>query len=177
MNCKQSVAMSVLFSLLGQSPPGLLGQSVQTLEQLQRPSLRGLKGVEVLASAILPDNEAQGFTRSRLQSDIETRLRTAGIGVLTPEESVTTPGSPFLHVKVFSQESELGGFVCRIAVDLHQDVVLERDPSVRVIAATWRTEWIGALRHLTADGVREKLNVCLDRFIADYSALNPGDPP
>lgn len=149
------------------------GQALKTLEELQRPSLRDLNGVEVLVSISLPEGEALDLTRSQLQSEVEVKLRTAGVRTLSSESSFDTPGSPFLYVKLSAFKADPSGYVCRIDVDLNQDVILERDPAIRTVATTWQTGWVGLFPQLKMSALREPINSRLERFISDYLALNP----
>jgi hypothetical protein len=66
----------------------------------QRDSLRGLQGVNVIVESLTAEAEQLGLTREALQIDTELQLRQYGIKVLTREEWVKTPGSPFLYVNV-----------------------------------------------------------------------------
>ena len=66
------------------------GGSAQT--EMDRKSLRGLKGIAVVVEALQPEAERDGLTKSQIKTDIELKLRQAGIHVLTTEESFKTPG-------------------------------------------------------------------------------------
>jgi hypothetical protein len=148
-------------------------QVIRTLEELQRPTLRGLEGVEIFASLLFPDEQSPGLTRVQLQTEIESRLRGAAIQVLTPTESLKSPGNPFLYVRVFLTAPQAGGHLCRIDVALNQDVILERDVSMRVVATTWQASWVGMLPQLSAAEILAKLSLPIQRFIEDYRAVNP----
>ena len=65
-----------------------------------RESLRGLTGVEVVVENVPPDLEPAGLTANQLRTDAELRLRKAGIRVLTREETLATPGVPYLYIRV-----------------------------------------------------------------------------
>ncbi|MGE5445678.1 MAG: hypothetical protein ACM3SR_13975 [Ignavibacteriales bacterium] len=68
-------------------------------ESYQSSSLRDLIGVHVLLTDLNPDAEQDGLIKSELQRDTESRLRKAGIRVLTEEEWRKTPRAPLLYVK------------------------------------------------------------------------------
>lgn len=51
-----------------------------------KESLKGLKGVNVLVDNLKPDIEKDGLKTSSIQTDVELKLRMAGIKVLTFEE-------------------------------------------------------------------------------------------
>jgi hypothetical protein len=58
----------------------------------ERATLRGLDGVQVVVEDLQPDVERNGLTRQQLQTDVELRLRKAGIRVLTEQELDRAPG-------------------------------------------------------------------------------------
>src|SRR5262249_26285995 len=65
-----------------------------------RATLRGLRVVEVVVEDIPKDAEADGRTTQQIQTDVELRLRKAGIRVLSKTESLKTPGDPALYIGV-----------------------------------------------------------------------------
>ena len=65
-------------------------------------SLRGLKGVLVILEKLTEDIEKDGLSRSSIQTDVELKLRLAGIKIFTVEEWHKEPGRPFLSVYVNS---------------------------------------------------------------------------
>ncbi len=56
-----------------------------------RESLRGIPGVYVLIEHLNPDAESDGLTRTQLRTDVELKLRLAGIKVFTREERFLGP--------------------------------------------------------------------------------------
>jgi hypothetical protein len=66
----------------------------------ERQTLVGLKGVRVVVENINPNAEKDGLSLVLLQTDVELKLRQAGIPVLTGEETFRAPGSPFLYLVV-----------------------------------------------------------------------------
>jgi hypothetical protein len=95
-------------------------------------TLRGLEGVEVIVEEMDSDVERAGLTRNQIQTDVDLRLRKAGIRVLTRQERQSMPGHPWLYVRVSTRKSthvELYGV--SIGVELNQSVYLARDPNVQ----------------------------------------------
>jgi hypothetical protein len=68
--------------------------------EFERESLKGLQGVGVLIENLNADAERAGLDSSTLTTDVELRLRQAGIVVLSRAERVRAPGSPYLYVNV-----------------------------------------------------------------------------
>jgi len=90
------IGLAVLWGIIGLSGAGSwAGDS-----ELDRATLRGLQGVDVIVENLTPEVERAGLTRQQLQTDVELRLRKAGIPLLTSAERVKVPGKPFLGVHV-----------------------------------------------------------------------------
>jgi hypothetical protein len=106
--------------------------------EFERATLRGLNGVQVVVEDMAPDIVRDGLTRQQLQTDVELRLRKAGIRVLTAEEHQRALGRPWLYVRVStSQPSGLSSYSFAIEAELYQDTYLARNPDRTVSAATW----------------------------------------
>src|SRR5215472_3875500 len=103
----------------------LLGQ-VATAEE-DRESLRGLTGVYVLVEHLTKEAERDGLSENQLQTDVELRLRRAGIKVQTRQESLASPGRPYLYVRVTERKkSDLPLYALCVQVEFVQAVQLER---------------------------------------------------
>ena len=108
---------------------------------LQRESLYGLEGVGVVVEGLNPVIEREGLLTSRLQADVEEELSKAGIPAL-PKEG--WPTAPVLYVNVNAHKlDEL--FFYSICVELHQLVILARDPSIEMLVPTWNVGSVGSV--------------------------------
>ncbi len=146
--------------------------------EYEQESMRVLKSVFLIVEELKPDIEKDGLHKSSIQTDVELKLRMAGIKVLTKEESLKEPGMPILSVLVASIQKEFRyafryAFVVR--VQLVQNVFLARDPKIFCLGATtWRNDLkIGTVG---ADNVRDIRNIVKDEvdvFINDYLEMNP----
>lgn len=141
----------------------------------QKETLRGLKGVHVLIETIARDAQRDGLTRSSLQTDVELKLRTAGIRVVTSEERFEEPGWPSLYVNVNALASSTGNsYAYSIRVGLDQEVSLWRKPTIRATATTWISASVGivGVNRMRA-AVRESVSDQVDEFLNNYLAVNP----
>ena len=118
-----------------------------------------------------------GLTESQLKTDVELRLRQLGIPVLTEEQWLNAPGMPALYVNVNSQQVtsfDVPFQYFSIRVQLAQRVVLVRDSTIRVTAATWsKGSLSGAGTMVFVKSVRENLHILVDRFATAYLEQNP----
>jgi hypothetical protein len=143
--------------------------------ELQRPTLRGLQGVEVAVERMAPEAERDGLTRSQVQTDVELRLRQAGIRVLSDEERRTTPGRPYLYIRVSTSKRSVGGLhAYSTDVELKQDAWLVRDQDTKAYGATtWQVAGVGSVGGPRIREVREDVLDYVDEFINAYLAVNP----
>ncbi len=141
----------------------------------ERESLAGLAGVYVIVEEMDPVVEREGLARSTLQTDVEVKLRQAGIRVLTRTEWPVAPGSPHLYLRVTTLRvgEEWQVYAVEILLDLGQEVMLARKPTIALVAPTWRTSWVGAVGAKKLDWVRERVRDRVDEFINAYLAANP----
>jgi hypothetical protein len=136
--------------------------------------LKGLKGVSVFVQPLDSSVELENLNQSKIRMDIEQKLRSAGIKVLTPKEWVQEIDRPILNtylmIHKFPQEN-IRGFIYQVHVGLAQQVMSLRDPAIVQIAETWSTGYTGT----TPDSqtIREKISELVDRFINTYLSVNP----
>src|SRR5215510_3256643 len=80
----------ILGTVILVSPPkSSLGE--QAIESVERESLHGVTGVEVLVDPLDVEIEQMGIKTDSLQKDIKQRLQKAGVNVLTERERLRTP--------------------------------------------------------------------------------------
>jgi hypothetical protein len=140
-------------------------------------SLRGLQGLEVSVEELSDEVERAGLHKTDIQTDIELKLRLAGINVLTKEESLRLPGYPFLYVNVSVQlnhgsaTSELASYA--LNCELHQYVTLARDLSISTDASTWDRGRVGLVGTNNLKKIRDDLRDLIDKFVNAYLSVNP----
>jgi hypothetical protein len=168
-------AGSVLVALLGLLvPPSWADDSLAA-----RDTLRGLPGVAVLIAEPAPEVERAGLTRTQLQTDVELRLRQAGMRVLTQVERLSTIGQPFLYVRVQVVMDPIEFAPSHAEVALYQKAYLETGETTQV-ASTWEVSALGMVGRANFSPLREKVRELVDQFINAYLSVNPrpaGSPP
>ncbi len=113
------------------------------------------------------DAERDGLTRSQLQTDIELRLRQAGIPVDNHAPRV-------LYVVVNTIKDELGLYGFSIRVEFRRPVHLGRDPSLTTPGVTWSaTPLVGIVGSSDLATVRDDVRDLVDQFISAYLEENP----
>ncbi len=145
--------------------------------ELERATLVGLKGVEVVVEEVDPEAERDGLVKSTLQTEVELKLRQAGILVLSRTQAGSTPGNPWLYLRVSAVKGSgtlQRLYVFSVSLELNQIVRLDRNPSVITFARTWSARgFIGTVGAANLSSVRESVRDRVDEFINAYLAANP----
>lgn len=140
-----------------------------------RQTLRGLQGVRVLIEDLGPEIEAMGLTKNQLQTDVEAKLRKAGIEVLTQEECFRTPGEPYLYLNINLNTGKTGDDKCSYSIDIGviQDVLLQRDPRQKTYAVTWSTGGVGTIEKESVIRLRDSVDDLVSVFMKAFMNANP----
>jgi len=108
-------------------------------DKIWMPSLHGLREVYVEVGPLDPGIEKAGLTGKQLQTIAEQELHKAGIKVLSDEQREKTRETAILSVEINTEKqgSSTGMYDYHVLVLYYQTVLLERDPEIRTLAATW----------------------------------------
>jgi hypothetical protein len=90
-----TICLLALLSIQLASLPGQAQDSERT-----RESLRGISALEVVVEDLPDGAKLLGLTKESIQTDVELKLRLAGIRVVTQKEDLQLPGMPTLYVGV-----------------------------------------------------------------------------
>jgi hypothetical protein len=143
-----------------------------TDNEVTRKTLRGISRINVLVEPLGSDAKDDGLSEQSIQTDVELKLRMAGITVVTEVESLKAPGMPVLYV--FVQTKLSGGlYAFSITVSLEQGVLLARDTSVFILTSTWSASSIGAVGKSNLSQVRGSVGDAADQFLNAYLSVNP----
>jgi hypothetical protein len=135
--------------------------------------LRGLSGVYVFVEPGDDDAKRAGLDDQTIRTDVELKLRLAGIKVLTLEEEVVSPGYPSLYIDL-NLLSQVGFSVYSVRVELQQKVLLWRDKSVELIGVpTWSSSGLGIAGQDVASKIRGAIRDLVDSFVNAYLSVNP----
>ena len=158
-------ALPLVLVMLAIAEPGAAGDN-----EYSRATLKGLAGVRVVVEDFHDNARRAGFDKQKFQTAAELKLRLAGIKVLTRDESLATPGMPWLHASVASMATEADRSApFGMSLELVQGVLLERnrEPSN---AATWSVYSIG---NGDAPYVLEGFKEQMDIFLNAWLSVNP----
>lgn len=139
----------------------------------ENASLRKLAGVRLVIEYL--DEDAKTILSERqIQTDVELRLRRNGIRLLSEDEWLKVPGSPYLYLQLNVLRSERTGvFSYYYKLELKQSVLLERDSQFEMLAATWQTTNGGyAGSTVATSAIRAAIGDAVDTFCNDFLAAN-----
>jgi Putative peptidoglycan binding domain len=139
----------------------------------QNATLRGLEGVHVIVGDLTPEVERAGLTRRQLQTDVELRLRKAGIPLLTSAERAKVPGKPFLAIDLYvvpRPDTMLAAYSLRVKV--LQVASLETDAFTTTVS-TWGVGETGSIDSARLTTLRDNVRDHIDQFINAYLSVRP----
>jgi hypothetical protein len=164
MTRRRATIWFVMMFLIAISSPPVRAQR----DKYSNPTLEGITAISVTIEA-LPDVAKEiGLTREAIQTDVELKLRLAGMRVVTREEVSKLPGAPHLYV-----QANLTGNAdaADIEFEARQNVLLERNGKPAISAVTWRTSVL--LSHPSLQEIRTYIKDGVDEFLNAWLSVNP----
>jgi hypothetical protein len=161
----------------------VVGGVASGASEYHRESLRGLTGVCIRLERVSEIARMDGMNVRGIQTDVEQKLKQAGITVLTQPQALQEPGSPTLYVFVNAKQtfypegatSDPAGapYVVMVTVSLLQNVVSVRDPklSLREVK-TWDAGYLRSLEPVQVKEARATVGDLVDEFINDWRTVN-----
>ena len=139
------------------------------IKQGEEDVLRGLGAVTVKVERLRAEIEQDGLFASTLQSDVEMKLRLAGIKVLSEEQAMESPASPYLYLFVDAfKHSE--GYIYRIQLSLREPVMVLRTHT-KLFATTLRIrDELGITFFLSE--IRGEAQDLVDEFLKAWEMVN-----
>jgi len=130
--------------------------------------LKGITTVSVLVESLPEGAKVLGLTDQTIKTDIELKLRLAGVRVVTIEESFRVPGFPHIYARVNLTD---GAEAADIDLELLQNARLERNGELAIGVRTWVTGTL--IEHPNAQVLRNTLKDAVDQFLNDWLSVNP----
>jgi hypothetical protein len=134
---------------------------------LDRATLRGITGVNVVIDHIDPLLPKEGVTGAALQERLEEKLKDAGI-------VINSAATEFVGIQIMAVRAGKGPYAVSYTIAVYQQVALRRDATVHTVTKTWEVETIlvsdaKSLMHASMESVDDLAG----RFIAAYRSVNP----
>jgi hypothetical protein len=142
--------------------------------EAERRTLAGLPGVYVHIAPTEEQLVKSGIDEAALRTEVELQMRVAGVPLLTQEQSLHTPGIPWLFLAtstVKSSQERAYGWSMRL--QLRQRVCLERDPKLCEVCTTWESARFGTVGTRKLGTIKEEAGNLAKEFANAYLAVNP----
>lgn len=148
---------------------GLTSPPVQSEDtEDTRATLKGISALSVLIQPLPDGAKTLGLTKEAIQTDVELKLRLAGIRIVTMEEALYLPGDPYLYVNVNVTADTKAA---NIDVELCQDAVLARNAQLAHGVTTWNIA--GVVQKPDAQYIRDRTKDFVDSFLNAWLSVNP----
>jgi hypothetical protein len=148
-------------------------QTTNYRDELAKPGLRGINGINVVPDVEVKDTDDRDLLTRQLRTDVELRLRKAGIRVLSDTEYQTALRGGVLGLTVLATRTEDGLIAYSTSVTF--SILATASHNGQIINATiWNNDSVavgGKERFVTA--VREDISDSVDEFLNAYLAANP----
>jgi len=136
-------------------------------------SLSRLPGVRVEIEPYLEAAYADGLQPDSLRAIMETKLRDAGIDVLTEDAWQVTIGNPLLLLRLDLLKPSDYFYLYSLRLELKQLVVLARDSTIPAFSATWTSESaVGTMQTSNLALLQGQVAQQVDHFISAQAAAN-----
>ena len=152
----------------------IVGLAQHPKDPLAQETLRGLPGVRLIVEKVDAEVERDGLTTDLVRTTAETRLRAAGIHLLSQDEVTMTQGRPTIQILVQTARSDSLYAYC-IEVSVWQEMVqIHRQTSLPVWVRSWVTESVvGIKSRKNIHVLKTTVEDLVDSFIHAYVAVNP----
>ena len=150
---------------------GFLALLDPSIASAQLEMLHGLREAAAVVEDLNPGIDSDGSKKATFQTDLELKLRTIGIRILSNEEMHSTPGAPYFYLQIDAFEPKPNYYVYSIRLTLIELVSVSR-----IEANVWAGTYdlpivIGTARNWQE--IRNSSKDQINRFVNDYLSANP----
>ena len=146
----------------------------QVSDAISAASLSGLTAFNVSIGDLSTEVRQDGLKAEQVRSDIELKLRAAGIKIIPQSTWIDTVGAGELYVEASALKHAGGQYSYCIQVRVIQRVSLLTKPTHETLAATWSTSVMGVVGSSgVATKIRGEVGAETDRFVTSYLSANP----
>jgi hypothetical protein len=141
-------------------PVGTSTGFCRRFETVDRSNVGVIQRSEDFCFADLPDGaKVLDLSEDTIQTDVELKLRLAGVRVVAKKEVSQLPGRPHLYLRVtLTSDAQAAS----IEVQLRQNILLERNGD-SAIGVTWLETTL--FSHPTSEAIRNAVKDNVDKFL------------
>jgi len=145
-----------------------LGVASRSVPAQDRRNLKGIDSVFVVVETLPSGASKLGLSEGIVQTDVEQKLRLAGLRVVTNQEGENLPGSPYLDVRLIATDPPEA---VAIEISLNENATLARNGDFAPEVETW--EKVHVIANPSGQAVRDKSKDLVAEFLNDWLAVNP----
>lgn len=141
--------------------------------EASRATLAGLQGIGVVVEEVQPNIQKYaarfGLSREQIRRDVVQKLQEGGIRVVEGNDWLAIPGRPVLCVNVNTHETEKYWYAYDIKIELRQLAVLEANPRLKTLAATWSMNITGQANIGNLNLIRQDVAALAEKFVQAWN--------
>lgn len=137
-------------------------------------SLAQIKTLYTFVQGLNEQTQKAGLNQRQIQAQIEGKLASLNIKVVSEQQGIKEPGSPVLYVNISAVKRQSGNaFVFHIDLGILQKVTLVRQPQMGTMAITWNKGRLGFCdASELAGSVKDSIEYLMNKFVEDYKLAN-----
>ena len=136
-----------------------------------RQSLKGLTGFAV---EVEDPKKTAGIDLAKIKSNVEGKLKAAGIKALSDDEASKAPGNPHLSVNLDTITGKDNTVSFELNLAVFQGCTLARDATMKVPACnTWSRGKVGRANSGIPAFIDQQIAGEVDAFLKAYAEVNP----
>jgi len=136
--------------------------------RLSRETLKDVRVISVMVEDLPDSAKILNISKDAIQTDVELKLRLAGMRVVPEQEGERLLGSPVLYVNLNVADD---GKAADIKVDMQQNALLERNKLWTPRITTWSTGIL--VSNPTSERIRNLIKDRVDDFLNAWLSVNP----
>jgi hypothetical protein len=152
---------------------GLMASGCSTASDLKPESLRSPQSARVIVEFLDPTLAQEGWSASQVYMAVAHALREAGLDVLTAEDGMAQPNTPYLAITVRLGKTELGLYRYTLSAGFVQEAT--QNPVLESMATVESIGELGTIGAEESQDIHAALNAIISRFVKTRLAAMPID--
>lgn len=150
---------------------GLMASGCSTASDLKPESLRSPQSARVIVEFLDPTLAQEGWSASQVYMAVAHALREAGLDVLTAEDGMAQPNTPYLTITVRLGKTELGLYRYTLSAGFVQEAT--QNPVFESMATVESIGELGTIGAEESQDIHAALNAIVSRFVKTRLAAMP----
>ena len=135
-------------------------------------TLKGLNTVTVSFKGFHSDLQRFGVDEAKLRAMVESRLRNAGVKIVTPDQALTLPDAAQMLVDLHVNVTEYRYYSYSLVLKVNEKIPLPGQHKAFVSQTVWSKGTYGTVLDTGLLHISEDLGGLTDRFVSDHGREN-----